>query len=314
MSAIKLLNIKKSKLKQKKVSKNQKQTESTFGYKWAKTDSYDSKAFADFTKKFVFELFCDNDPSQVDYWLKGGEKIILDAGCGSGYSAELLFGKKLNDHHYLGVDISDSIYVGEKRFKELGVKGEFLKANLMDLNFIKDGSIDIIYSGGVLHHTDSTEKAIKYLTKKLKKGGLFLFYVYSKKSVIREFTDDYVRNELQKYSDQKAWEKLYPLTKLGIALGKLNVEIDIPEDIDLLGIKKGKMDIQRFFYWNICKAYYRPEYNLEEMNHLNFDWFRPLNCHRQTPEQLKKWCKEAGLKIENMYIQESGITVIGRKK
>jgi hypothetical protein len=106
---------------------------------------------------------------------------------------------------------------------------------------------------------------------------------------------------------------LEPLTKLGMALGELDVTLDVPEDIPYLGIKKGPIDLQRFFYWNICKLYYRPEFSLDEMNHINFDWFRPLNCHRQTPEQVQAWCTEAGLDIEHIDVQDAGITVVARR-
>src|SRR5258705_3872144 len=113
--------------------------------------------------------------------------------------------------------------------------------------------------------------------------------------------------------DERAWEALKPLTKLGVALGNLNVQMEIPEDIPLLGIKRGKLDLQRFFYWNICKAFYRADYDFEEMNHVNFDWFRPLNCHRQTPEQVASWCQEASLLIEHLNVQDPGITVVARR-
>jgi arsenite methyltransferase len=165
-----------------------------------------------------------------------------------------------------------------------------------------------------LHHTDDTGESIKYLSTKLKTGGRFMFYVYAKKAVIREFTDDYVRERLAPMSDEEAWEALKPLTKLGQALGELKTEIDVPEDVPLLGIKKGKMDLQRFFYWNFCKTYYRPEYSLEEMNHINFDWFRPLNCHRHTAEEVTDYCDRAGLEIEHTNLQEAGITVVARKR
>ena len=77
-------------------------------------------------------------------------------------------------------------------------------------------------------------------------------------------------------------------------------------------IKKGKIDIQRFFYWYVCKMFYRQEYSFEEMNHMNFDWFRPLNCFRHTPEEVKRWCAEAGMTIEHIDIQEAGITVVAK--
>ncbi len=96
-------------------------------------------------------------------------------------------------------------------------------------------------------------------------------------------------------------------------MGELKVDLEVPEDIPFLGIKKGKFDLQRFFYWNICKMYYRREFAFEEMNHVNFDWFRPLNCHRQTPEQVRTWCSEASLTVERMDVQEAGITVVAVK-
>ena len=171
-----------------------------------------------------------------------------------------------------------------------------------------------IANNDLLVATDNVQKSIQYLAKKLKKGGLFLFYIYAKKAVVREFTDDYIRSELATMSDEDAWEVLKPLTKLGIALGKLDIEIDIPEDIPFLEIKKGKQNLQRFFYWNICKAFYNPDYSLEEMNHINFDWFRPLNCNRHTKEEVASYCEEAALVIENMNVQEAGFTVVSHKK
>jgi len=105
-----------------------------------------------------------------------------------------------------------------------------------------------------------------------------------------------------------------PLTELGEALGKLKVEIDVPRDIPCLGIKKGRMELQRFFYWNICKLFYRPDFALDEMHHINFDWFRPLNCHRHTKEEIISCCDASGLTIERMNVQPAGFTVVARKR
>jgi arsenite methyltransferase len=261
----------------------------------------------------LFERYCGGDPELLAQWLSGGRKVIVDAGCGAGFAGILLFGEHLHEHDYLGIDISDAADVARQRFAERGYPGDFLKVSLLDAP-LPDGSVDLILSEGVLHHTDSTEGALKHLATKLKPGGRFLFYVYAKKAVVREFTDDYVRERLESLRDEDAWKALEPLTKLGIALGELGVEVDVPEDIPFLGIKAGKIDIQRFFYWNVCKLYYRPDWSFDEMNHVNFDWFRPLNCHRQTPEEVAQWCREAGLTVERMDVQEAGITVVARKE
>ncbi|MEO6692488.1 MAG: class I SAM-dependent methyltransferase [Saprospiraceae bacterium] len=314
MSALKILNVNRSEVEKKEYTytKEQEQTQSAFGYKWAKRDLYENEKLKKLQYTWQIERYCGGDETKIADWLKGGNKIILDAGCGSGYSGILFWGKHIKDNHYLGVDISNAINVAEIRFKELGLPADFLKVSILDLP-IPDNSVDVIFSEGVLHHTDSTEKSLKYLSGKLKKGGRFLFYVYVKKAPLREYTDDLIRDTISKMNNDDAWEALLPLTKLGKALADLNTELDVPEDIPYLGIKKGKINIQRFFYWYICKMWVRPETDLNEMNLVNFDWFRPLNCYRHTPEEVKIFCRNAGLKVEHMDIMESGITVVAKK-
>jgi SAM-dependent methyltransferase len=267
----------------------------------------------DTARDWLVERYCGGDQGLLDRWLEGGRKKILDAGCGAGFSAMLLFGDHLRHHDYVGIDISEAVEVARERFREAGYPGTFMRRDLLDVPF-EDGTLDVIFSEGVLHHTDSTERALKTLAPKLRAGGRFLFYVYARKAVVREFTDDLVRAALRPLSDEDAWKALEPLTRLGIALGELGVDVDVPEDIPFLGIKAGRVDIQRFFYWNVCKTFYRPDFTSEEMNHINFDWFRPLNCHRQTPEEVSQWCSEANLEIERMDVQEAGITVVARMK
>jgi arsenite methyltransferase len=314
MSALKRLGINPAVVSNlgKKCSDAQEKTKETFGFKWAKVETYESEASYTAMKEWLFQKYFDGNPETLAEYLRGDPKIILDAGCGAGFSSLLLFGDHLKKHDYLGVDISTSVETAKMRFNEAGYPGDFLQCNLMELP-IPDQSVDVIFSEGVLHHTDDTQKAVIYLSGKLKRGGRFLFYVYAKKSAIREFTDDFIREQIKGLSDEEAWEAIKPLTRLGIELGKLKTSLDVPEDIPYLGIKKGKIDLQRFFYWNLCKMYYRPEFSFDEMNHINFDWYRPVNCHRHTPDEVKEWVSQAGLRLERMHIEEAGITVIARK-
>lgn len=313
MSAIEKLGLAEAAAKSNDAySDTQEQTKDIFGFKWHQRGTFESESFTKATYEWLLGKYFKGDTANIDKILGEGGKVILDAGCGAGVSSLVLFGEKLNSNYYLGVDISNSIRVAQDRFNEKGIKGEFLQMSITELP-VPENSIDIIISEGVLHHTDSTENSLKYLASKIKPGGYFIFYVYVKKAAVREFTDDYIREQLKPMSDEQAWEALQSLTSLGIALGELNTTINVKEDVPLLGIKKGEYDIQRFFYWFVCKAYYRPEFTREEMNHINFDWFRPLNCHRHTPEEVKKWCDEAGLDIENITVEEAGISVVARK-
>lgn len=296
--------------RQKKLlSENQSQTSDSFGFKWQQRHSYESPIVKEAAKQWLEERYkLHNQP--IKNFIKN--KKMLDAGCGSGYSALVLFAEALKDCRYIGVDISSAVDVAATRFAEHQLSGEFIQASVTDLPQ-ELGGFDIIFSEGVLHHTDSTEQSVKYLASKLNPQGLFLFYVYNKKGPIREFTDDYIRNQLLHLSNEEAWEKIKPLTKLGKTLGELNIDIDIEEPIEFLNIPAGKINLQRFFYWHVFKAYYREDWSLEEMNHINFDWYRPLNCHRQTPEEVKQWVEDVNCTILKMDVQESGITVIAKK-
>ena len=238
--------------------------------------------------------------------------MLLDAGCGAATSALALFGPVLERVRYLGVDVSAAVDVAADTFAERGLPGAFMQADLMDLPLAAE-SVDVIFSQGVLHHTDSTRAALLALAPLLKPGGRFLFYVYRRKGPVREFTDDHIRERIGEMSPEEAWQAIVPLTKLGRALGELEAVVDVPEAVDLLGIPAGPTDVQRLFYWHVAKAYYDPELTLDEMAHINFDWYAPRNAHRQSPEEVRAWCAEAGLAIEREEVQDAGITIVARR-
>ncbi len=288
----------------------QLQTRDAFAFKWSKRDTYQSQAMRDAIGAWLAERYGDLVATLGD---NGGRPaLLLDAGCGAGNAASLLFAPRWQDIRYVGADISTAVDIARETITAATPQSTFLQADLMALPF-DDGLFDIVFSEGVLHHTPSTQQAIHATARLVRPGGLYAIYVYAKKSPAREFTDDHIRALVSDLDGQAAWDRLMPLTKLGKALGELNVEIDVPEDVDLLGIPRGKINLQRLFYWHVCKAFYRPDLTLDEMNHINFDWFTPKYSHRQTPEDVRTWCEEAGLVIETLRREEAGITVIARR-
>ena len=293
------------------VDAGQRQTSETFAFKWGREDTYSSVAVERATRSWLVERY--TDLSQPDFWRRFGERpLVLDAGCGAGLTAGLLLGDRLHRLRYVGADISAAVDVAARRFAEAGYPGTFLQADLCTLP-LPQAEFDFILSEGVLHHTPSTRAALLALARHLRPGGAIAFYVYAKKAPVREFTDDLIRDRLQGLSPREAWDALLPLTKLGQALGRLDVAVDVPEEVALLGIPAGKVDLQRLVYWCICKMYYRPEYSLDEMNHVNFDWFTPSYAHRQTPDEVRDWCTEAGLAVEAMKVEPAGITTLAVK-
>jgi len=293
------------------LSAAQGQTEETFGFKWKKRDTFDSEVSLARMRSWLVERYGDLASAN---WLAehGDYPLVIDAGCGAGMSALELFGSLVPRIRYLGVDVSTAVDVAAERFAERGLQAAFMQADISNLP-LTPGSVDLIFSEGVLHHTNSTKLALLALARLLKKGGRLMFYVYRRKGPVREFTDDYVRNRLQDLTPQQAWEAVEPLTQLGISLGKLNAEIDIPNPIDLLGIPAGRINVQRLFYWHVAKIFYRTDLSFDEMNHINYDWYAPANAARQSPEEVREWCTEGGLKIEREVVEDAGITIIATK-
>lgn len=286
----------------------QEQTREAFGFKWEKRNTFEG-GVTDYMVQWLNEKY-----GPAAGWLEGLESrpVVLDAGCGAALSGLAYFSQVIDRIRYIGIDISKSVDVAARRFEEKGVHASFVQADLCKLPLSSE-SIDLVFSEGVLHHTDDTHKALAAVTRVLKPGGRILFYVYRRKGPVREFTDDYIREKMQEMSPAEGWAAMEPLSKLGRVLGELGVEIDVPEAVDLLDIPAGKINLQRFFYWHVCKAFYRPEMTLDEMNHINFDWFAPQNAHRQTPEEVRAWSEELGLLIEREVVEEAGITIVARK-
>ncbi len=294
------------------VSRGQQQTAETFGFKWQQRETFESEASLARVRDWLVERY--GDVTAASWWGEYGDApVLLDAGCGAAMSALALFGDVLNRVRFVGADISEAVDVARTRCAEQGVKAAFVQDDLGSLPFAP-GSIDVVFSEGVLHHTDSTRDALLRLASLLAPGGRFLFYVYRTKGPVREFTDDYIRSRLQQMAPEAAWKAVEPLTKLGIALGELGAEIEVPDDVELLGIPAGRYDVQRLFYWHVAKAFHHPELSFDELNCINYDWYAPANAHRQTPEEVRAWCDEAGLEIERERIEEAGITVVARRR
>jgi SAM-dependent methyltransferase len=99
-------------------------------------------------------------------------KVILDAGCSSGYLLEDLRG----DHpgaRLLGVDLVAS---GLRRAKALVPEAELLLADVCDLP-IEDGTVDAVVSANLLEHVPDDVGAIAEFHRVLRPGGILAIVI-----------------------------------------------------------------------------------------------------------------------------------------
>jgi hypothetical protein len=104
-----------------------------------------------------------------------------------------------------------------------------------------------------------------------------------------------------------------PLTRLAKALAGVRANVDVPEDVPLLGIKAGTYDIQRLIYWHFAKLFWSDDLGFEGSQHVNFDWYHPRFAHRHTEDEVRGWCDDLRLAIVHFDSQESGFTVRATK-
>lgn len=129
-------------------------------------------------------------------------KIVLDAGCGTGIAA--ISFKKLGANKVIGIDISKkSLLTAKKLAEEAGVKLKFITGDLLNLPL--KGNFDIIHSFGALHHTGDTKGAFANLINLLGENGQFYLALYWRTRLT--FLHQFIRKILR-LLPESAWEPI----------------------------------------------------------------------------------------------------------
>lgn len=262
---------------------NQQHTNEAFSEKWTEYEKTTEKEkLYDFQKEWYLQLYGFQDENELAQFLRT-KQYIFDAGCGLGYKAKW-FADLAPESIVIGMDFSDACLIAAKNYQDTK-NLFFIKGDIADTPF-KDKSIDYVSCDQVIMHTEVPEDTFAELTRITKSGGEFACYVYAKKALPRELIDDYFRMETKNLSNEELWQMSRQLTELGKTLSNLKIEIDIP-DIPLLGIKGGKQDLQRFFYWNFLKCFWNESLGYDTSVATNFDWYSPSNAKRYSEEMYK---------------------------
>jgi SAM-dependent methyltransferase len=139
-----------------------RRTQASFGYEWTHFNDWQPSGETNFS-----DYFEGLDLSS----LRG--RLILDAGCGMGRHA-----RQIAPHagRVVALDFSRAIEQAQRNTSTVG-NVDCVQADLLALP-LADESFDYVYSLGVLHHLEQTERALGNLVKKVKRDGRIRIYLY----------------------------------------------------------------------------------------------------------------------------------------
>lgn len=286
-------------------------TRKSFEDKWSKNKTLAfSETLRENSDFFLWILHRNGfkDGDDLRRYLKN-KKRILDAGCGNGRVTALL--RKYSDEEstqITGIDLVSSDIARDNLAGMLNVT--FLKRDLLeDLRDL--GQFDFVYCQEVLHHTQNPRQAFLNLCGLLTEEGEIAVYVYKRKAPVREFVDDFIREEISSLPYEQAMTVCHSITQIGKVLSEIKVDVEVP-DVEVLEIQAGVYDLQRFVYHFFMKCFWNPELSFEDNAVINYDWYHPQLCSRHTIDEVKEWFEAAGLKVVHEHIDFYGITVRGR--
>jgi ubiquinone/menaquinone biosynthesis C-methylase UbiE len=138
---------------------------------------------------------------------------VLEIGCGCGSEAER-FARA--GARYTAVDLTNAApSITQRPFQLGGLEGRFIQGDAEDQPFA-DGSFDLVYSHGVLHHTPNTPRTIREVHRVLAPSGRAVIMLNHRDSfnyqvnlrVVRRLRAHLLKAELGIKLARKIWHEL----------------------------------------------------------------------------------------------------------
>jgi ubiquinone/menaquinone biosynthesis C-methylase UbiE len=282
-------------------AENQQQTNEVFTEKWDRYASTDElETFYRFQRDWYLKLYGFDDEAALTDHLEGCD-VILDAGCGLGYKAAW-FARLAPHALVVGMDFSAAAQQAAEHFRDIE-NLVFIRGDIARTPF-RTAAVDYVSCDQVIMHTEDPESTFAELARTTARDGQFACYFYAKKALPRELLDDYFRIRCKEVTTEQLWEMSEQLTELGKRLSELQVAFEAPA-VPLLGIKGGKIDIQRFIYWNFLKCFWNPDLGHDTSVATNFDWYSPSNARRFNEAEVRAIVAANGMAVQSFHAEEA---------
>src|SRR3989338_9523446 len=272
----------------------EKKVVSSFGYEWGL--HLNNKL----EKKTVFVR---NQEKELDYFFTAcnispnflKNKVILDAGCGSGKLTLLL--NKYQPKFIFGIDIHSGLLLASEATQRT-LNCEIVRADIFNPPF-NNRTFDIVWCNGVIHHTPNPYLAFNQLAKLVKKRGRLYVWIYEKRFSPFKITKDLFR--LSRL-DRLPYPFLLLISRLLALISYFLLKI-----VQLGWILFKPKYKDNYFISNIVK---KRTYN--ELVMTWFDSLSPKYDFRFREDEVKEWFKSTG--FSDLTFQPNKIGICGIKK
>ena len=283
-----------------------------FGYKWRKRDTFESAADAGAHAALAARAL-RRRRRRAAFWARARRAPLL-AGRGLRRRASRRSRCSATCSpaiRYLGVDVSDAVDVAAARFAERGLSRRVPagRHHASSRCRARVGRRHLLRGRPAPHRLHARRAARARAAAP--PGGRFLFYVYRRKGPVREFTDDHDPRPAggdgarARLGGDRAADEARARARRARASRST-----CPRTSSCSASRPGRSTCSACSTGTSSRRTTTRDLTLDELAHINFDWFAPRNAHRQSPEEVRAWCAEAGLEIEREDVQEAGITVV----
>jgi len=223
--------------------------------------------------------------------------FVYDAACGfGGIASDLLEPGDVPELVYVGADVHHALPLITARVPGLAGQGVLLRWDIAEPLPVRE-TFDYVICRAALHHTPDPAKTFATLCGALRPGGKIAISVYRRKTRCREALDDALRGVVTAMSREQALDVSRQFTVLGKALQEVQQEVDIPEDLPLLGIRKGRSTVHGLVYHHFVKCFYNPVFGERYSTLVNYDWYHPPYAYRYDVEEVRGWFTACGIDV-----------------